>query len=166
MNPETNHNPAQKIDKKKKIIIIAISSIVALLVLLLIGNSIAKSVVRSKLIGKTFEGEYNYYSDYGDTNIEMIVEIIDEKYCNVFFDYEKENMGSTPDEKFQTECYNIPYKLSGGVFGVKFEWIGGTRDPADPFEVRMKKGKVVSMVTYHFNSHRSASLHIVEYSYP
>lgn len=147
MNQETNQT--------RKILIIVVSSIIALLVLLLIGNSIAKSVVRSKLIGKTFEGDYTYYST--DTKIEMVVEIIDEKYCNVFFDYKNLNL--------QKEYCNIPYKLSGGIFGVKFEWIGGYRDPVDPFEIRMKKGEIVSMVTYNFNSHHSAHLYLVRNNY-
>ncbi len=123
----------------------------------LIGNEIAKSVVHSKLIGKTFEGEYNYYNDYFNTKIKMKVEIIDEKYCNVFFVYKQDNR-SEPDEEFERDCFYIPYKISGGIFGVKFEWMGGLRAPADPFEMRMKKGEVNFMITDHFGSHRDATL--------
>ncbi len=152
--------------QRKRAVIIIISSILALLFLLLIGNSIAKSNVQKKLIGKVFEGTYEYNCRYFDTNLDIRLEIIDEKYCNVFFDYECDYTDNSKDQYWQEDCYNVPYKLSGGIFGVKFEWSGAADNPAEPFEVNIKNGEIKSLFTGNYNSYEHAMLWVVSSDHP
>lgn len=63
------------------------------------------------------------------------------------------------DEYGVSEYDNVPYEITGGVFGLKFNWDKdiGPYHSVEPFEIDSSSGSI-EMYTPNFNSHTSMSM--------
>ncbi len=78
----------------------------------------------SELVGKSFEGMYSYHGSYVDVREDVRITFVDDTYCNFEVCRVEENNRST---KTYT---NVPYTVSGGIFGVYLDWPEGS-DPGE-----------------------------------
>ncbi len=107
--------------RKLKIAIAVIIAIVAVWKIIpAIANKIFLSFVQKKLIGEKFTGECIYEIGVERRERKFEVVILDERYCNVEeIVYIDELSGRS--QTVYSDDY-IPYTLTGGVFGIKFNW--------------------------------------------
>ena len=151
---------AAKEKRKKKII--AISSVLIILVasiiiLSAVGSSM-RANMRETLSGKTVSGTYSYYCKYFDTRNTYTIYFVDENYCNITVHYTTDYT-SGEDYNEHKEFKNVPYEITGGVFGLKFNWDKdiGPYHSVEPFEIDVS-GSSIRMYTSNFNSHTSMSM--------
>lgn len=133
-----------KAKKKKTIIVLSsITAIVMILVIMFCAVSInMQNDMRETLSGKTIGGTHSYHGKYRDT---ITIYFLNENYCHVTID----------SEYGIFEHDNLPYEITGGVFGLKFNWgdenISGS---VEPFEID-SSGASIEMYTPNYNSHTS-----------
>ncbi|MBO5701263.1 MAG: hypothetical protein J6S71_02380 [Clostridia bacterium] len=142
--------------EKKNKIIITISSILiivlALIIILSVVGASMRNNMRETLSGKTVSGTYSYYCKYFDTRDTYIIYFVDENYCNITVHYTTDNT-SGKDYNERKEFKNVPYEITGGVFGLKFNWDKdiGPYHSVEPFEIDVSGGSI-RMYTPNFNS--------------
>lgn len=114
--------------------------------------------MRETLTGKTVSGTYSYYCKYFNTRNTYTICFIDENYCNISVHYTTDN-SSGEDYNDYREYKNVPYEITGGVFGLKFNWDKdiGPYHSVEPFEIDSSSGSI-EMYTPNFNSHTSMSM--------
>jgi tetratricopeptide (TPR) repeat protein len=135
-----------KAKAKKKKTIIVLSSITAIVMVLMIMFSAVsinmQNDMRETLSGKTIGGTYSYHGKYRKT---ITIYFLNENYCHVTID----------SEYGIFEHDNLPYEITGGVFGLKFNWgdenISGS---VEPFEID-SSGASIEMYTPNYNSDTS-----------
>lgn len=123
----------------------------------MVASSARRSYVNDFIVGKTVSGTYRY--SYKDEPERYTIYFVDENYCNITYSYY--------DRWHLTKEYeNVPYKISGSVFKIKFNW----KDEADgsdvsapvnsikPFKVSINDGGKISMSTLNFHSGKSLYL--------
>lgn len=138
--------------KKKQIKIISIAAgCLAIIIALIVGlNAIICTNVRSSLIGRTFKG--SCIGSYLKWNVE--ISFTDKNHCEIDFDY------YLNDTNYGGTYVDVPYSVSGGVFGVKLVWDDdiGPDNGAEPF-VLEKSGDKYILYTPNWDSHMSMSLY-------
>ena len=140
-------------EKKKKTIITLSSiacAIVAIIIIISIAGANMCTQMRETLTGKTVSGTYSYYGTYHTTRKTYTIRFINENYCHITLD---------DDEYGVSEYDNVPYEITGGVFGLKFNWDKdiGPYHSVEPFEIDSSSGSI-EMYTPNFNSHTSMSM--------
>lgn len=135
-----------KAKAKKKKTIIVLSSITAIIVILVIMFSAVninmQNDMRETLSGKTISGTYSYYGKDRET---ITIYFLNKNYCHVTIDRESGIF----------EYDNVPYAITGGVFGLKFSWgDGNILGCVEPFEID-SSGASIEMYTPNYNSHTS-----------
>jgi predicted dehydrogenase len=109
-----------------------------------------RTQMRETLTGKTVSGTYSYHGTYHTTRETYTIRFINENYCHITLD---------DDEYGVSEYDNVPYEITGGVFGLKFNWDKdiGPYHSVEPFEIDSSSGSI-EMYTPNFNSHTSMSM--------
>lgn len=149
--------------EKKKKTIITLSSIAAAIIAIVIIISIASAnmctQMRETLKGKTVSGQYVYSCKYFVTRDTYTIYFVDENYCNINVRYTHDDKSGGSDRDEYKEYKNVPYEITGGVFGLKFNWDSdaGPYHSVEPFEIDTTSGEV-EMYTSNFNSHTSMSM--------
>lgn len=136
--------------KKIKIISIIASCLVCIMLLIIPFNLIICKNTRLDLIGKTFKG--SCVGSYLKWNVE--IHFTDKNHCEIDFDYylNDTNYGGTYED--------VPYSLSGGIFGLKLVWDDsiGPDNGAEPFVLEKSDGEYI-LYTPNWDSHMSMYLY-------
>ena len=151
--------------EKRKKIIVTLSSIAGVIVAIIIIISIAGAnmctQMRKTLSGKTVSGTYSYYCEYFNTWNTYTIYFIDKNYCNITVHFSEYNKLEARYDHYNEnrEYKNVPYEITGGIFGLKFNWEGdiGPYHSVEPFEIDSSGGSI-KMYTSNFNSHTSMSM--------
>lgn len=157
-------NAIQKKKRTKKITIV-LSVLAAVVVIITVICSIIGANMRADMREK-FIGASLYYDDTRHTKIidyingdyylsfvtKYHVEIIDENYCKITYldEYKNENEPSK-NRRIEEVYENVPYKISGGIFGLKFNWTG-PHDSDKPFKITISEdGREAELNTSDFH---------------
>ena len=149
---QCNHCIKEK-KKQNNIIRSVIAAIFLLLVIVLsiIGTNMENDM-RKTLSGKKIRGVYKYNCEYFYTKDTYTICFEDENYCDIYCKFTTD-FDSGEDYCSYEEYKNVPYKITGGVFGLRFMWdkkIGPYRG-AQPFEIDLSNGSV-EMYTPNFSN--------------
>lgn len=124
---------------------------------IMVASSARRSYVNDFIVGKTVSGTYRYSYKYEPER--YTIYFVDENYCNITYSYY--------DRWHLTKEYeNVPYKISGSVFKIKFNWkdeadgsdVSAPANSIKPFKVSINDGGKISMSTLNFHSGESLYL--------
>jgi hypothetical protein len=151
----------QKKKRKTKVLVsLAVFAVVAIVLCTVIG-SLMRSSACETLSGKTLTGTYSYYAKSFTTKDTYTIYFIDEEKCDIYCIFTCDEKGSGKDTYSEKVYRNVPYAVTGGVFGLKFNWDKdiGPYHSAEPFRIK-GLGSNISMYTPNFNSSTSMRLNL------